>query len=388
MWQFVIDKILLIGAFQAFFLAALIFRKKTKARHDYLMGAWLVFLGVYVSGYVFAPPGYFTRHPWLIKFYLSLLLLNGPLLWGYVAALIIPGFKLTQRSLFHSIPFLLVLSCLLGFVSSHDIFSVAGSTEAFNQQQISAVFLLGLLIVAASVPYYIVWSLQLLNKHQKNITEEFSSLEKVNLTWLQNLVFLLGIAWICLMVIFFIHHVLLLFADDFCINGLFLTLSVFVILVGYFGLNQPAIFTVQLAPDLAKTEREGAKYTGSSLKEEDLQRYLVQLNDYLMGEKPYLNPQLSLSQLSAKTGIPAHYLSRIVNEHHGQNFFDFINSFRIEEFKRRLADPTWKNFTLLAIAFDCGFNSKSAFNRFFKKVEGVSPSEYKKLRGIAERAVL
>jgi AraC-like DNA-binding protein len=84
--------------------------------------------------------------------------------------------------------------------------------------------------------------------------------------------------------------------------------------------------------------------------------------------------------LAEETEIPAHYLSRIINEHHGQNFFDFINSFRIEEFKRRLADPHYKNFTLLAIAFDCGFNSKSAFNRFFKKVEGISPSEYKKIQ--------
>ena len=386
MWQFVIDKILLIGAFQAFFLAALIFRKKAKARHDYLMGAWLIFLGAYVSGYAFAPSGYFARHPWLIKLYLSLLLLNGPILWGYVAALIQPGFRLTSRSFLHLFPFLLVLSCLLGFVSSHDIVSVAGSTGTLHQQQISAVFLLALLIVAVSVPYYIVWSLRLLNKHQKNITEEFSSLEKVNLQWLQNLVYLLGIAWICLMVIFFIHHVLQLFSDDFCINGLFLTLSVFVILVGYFGLNQPAIFTTQLVFDSAKNEKEEAKYTGSSLKEEDLQRYLVQLNHHLLGEKLYLNPQLSLSQLAAETGIPAHYLSRIINEHHGQNFFDFINSFRIDEFKRRLSDPGYQNFTLLAIAFDCGFNSKSAFNRFFKKVEGISPSEFKKIS--VERAGL
>lgn len=388
MWQFVVDKILLIGAFQAFFLAALIFRKKAKAIHDYLMGAWLIFLGAYVSGYAFAPTDYFIHHPWLIKLYLSLLLLNGPLLWGYVSALIRPGFRLTQRSLLHLIPFLLILSGLLQFVSSDVIVWVAGSTGALQQQQISVMFLSALFFIAVSVPYYIVWSLRQLNKHQKKITEEFSSLEKVNLTWLQNLVILLGVAWICLMVIFFIHHVLLLFTDDFCINGLFLTLSLFVIQVGYFGLNQPAIFTMQLVFDSAKNGREEVKYTGSSLKEEDLQRYLVQLNDHLGWKKPYLNPQLSLSQLAYETDIPAHYLSRIINEHHGQNFFDFINSFRIGEFKRRLSDPAYQNFTLLAIAFDCGFNSKSAFNRFFKKVEGVSPSEYKKLSTVGERASL
>jgi AraC-like DNA-binding protein len=380
MWQFVIDKILLIGAFQAFFLAALIFRKKSKARHDYLMGVWLIFLGIYVSVYSIAPQDYFVQRPWLIKLYLSMLLLNGPFLLGYVSALIQSDFKLSSRLFLHFIPFLLVLSCLFFFISSSDILSAAETSRTLHQQKIPLLFLLVLFVVAISVPYYIVWTERLLKRHRQNVADEFSSLGKVNLIWLRNLILLLGIAWISLVVIFFIHHVLLLFPDDFCINGLFLTLSVFVILVGYFGLNQPAIFTVPNTLASSKAAKEDTKYTGSSLKEEDLQRYLIQLGDHLAKNKSFLNPQISLYQLAEETEIPAHYLSRIINEHHGQNFFDFINSFRIEEFKRRLADPHYKNFTLLAIAFDCGFNSKSAFNRFFKKVEGISPSEYKKIQ--------
>jgi len=93
--------------------------------------------------------------------------------------------------------------------------------------------------------------------------------------------------------------------------------------------------------------------------------------------KPYLDPDLTLAGLSAMLNLPQHHLSRVINEHYGNNFFDFINRYRIEEVKQRIPDPAYGNLTLLGIAFDCGFNSKSAFNRLFRKYTGITPSEYK-----------
>jgi AraC-like DNA-binding protein len=74
--------------------------------------------------------------------------------------------------------------------------------------------------------------------------------------------------------------------------------------------------------------------------------------------------------------MPPHVLSRVINDGFGKNFFDFINTYRIEEFKRRADDPHYKNFTLLGIAYEVGFNSKSAFNRSFKKITGQTPREH------------
>ena len=343
--QSLVDNILLIGSFQAFFLTALLIKKKEKSVHDFIIGAWMIFLGLYVSVYALSPTGFFLRNPWLISFYISLLLLIGPFLFWYVRSLIRTHFNPFRDILWHLLPFLL-----------------------FN---------FFLIITAISVPFYILWSILLLRKHRKTIADNFSSTEKRNLIWLRNLIVLLGITWIALVTILFVHHVLDLFSDDFCIHGLFLTLSIFIIVVGYFGLHQYSVYTTHDVLPEAESKENNTKYAGSALKEEDIQKYLISLSDYMITEKPYLNNQLTLHQLAEEVNILPHYLSRIINEYHHQNFFDFINIFRVDEFKNRISDSHFKNYTLLAIAFDCGFNSKSAFNRLFKKVTGFTPSEYK-----------
>ena len=98
----------------------------------------------------------------------------------------------------------------------------------------------------------------------------------------------------------------------------------------------------------------------------------------MVSQKPYLDPDLTLPGLADELDIPSHYLSQIINERIGSNFFDFINQHRVEEIKRRIADPSYAHYSLLGIAFESGFNSKSAFNRVFKKLTGRTPSEFKR----------
>ena len=93
--------------------------------------------------------------------------------------------------------------------------------------------------------------------------------------------------------------------------------------------------------------------------------------------KPYLNPDLTLLQLASEINITPHLLSQIINDHFELNFFDYINQYRVQEFKAAVTDPKNKNYSLLGIAFECGFNSKSAFNRMFKKSTGLTPSQFK-----------
>jgi AraC-like DNA-binding protein len=377
--QLLIDKILLIGGFQAFFLAALLIKKKEKALHDFIIGLWLVFLGLYVSVYSLSPEGFFLRNPWLISFYISLLLLIGPFLFWYVKSLIYTNFKPFHKLFLHLLPFFLFNLYLTIFFSYDDFLKSIQSIKGSIVIELPFPYYIFLFITAISIPYYILWSIHLLRAHRKIITNNFSSLEKRNLIWLRNLIIMLGITWILLVAIFFIHHVLLSFSDDFCINGLFLTLSVFIILVGYLGLYQYAIFTSRDSFSPVEDSEDTIKYSGSSLKEEDIQKYRILLDEYMKMGKPYLNNQLTLYQLAEEVNIPPHYLSRIINAYYQQNFFEFINRYRVDEFKKRLIDPKFKNYTLLAIAFDCGFNSKSSFNRLFKKDTGSTPSEYKDL---------
>ena len=93
-------------------------------------------------------------------------------------------------------------------------------------------------------------------------------------------------------------------------------------------------------------------------------------------QKLYCNSELSLAELASRLNTQPNHLSQVINEREGKNFYDYINSLRIEEFKQLSAGADSRKYTLLALAQQCGFNSKSSFNRYFKKVTGQSPSEF------------
>ena len=102
----------------------------------------------------------------------------------------------------------------------------------------------------------------------------------------------------------------------------------------------------------------------------------VLVADYMQQHKPYLNPSLTIHELAAGLQLPPHVLSKVINDGFGQNFFDFVNAYRVDEFKHLMAAPQARQYTLLAVALEVGFNSKTAFNRAFKKQTEQTPREY------------
>ena len=118
------------------------------------------------------------------------------------------------------------------------------------------------------------------------------------------------------------------------------------------------------------------KYLKSGLKKDDAKIYLAKLKEFMQAEKPYLDNTLGLKDLAKFIDITTNQLSQLLNEQLNQNFYDFVNSYRIEKFKEMIKDPKNSGFTLLALAYECGFNSKTTFNTFFKKSTGKTPSQY------------
>jgi AraC-like DNA-binding protein len=98
----------------------------------------------------------------------------------------------------------------------------------------------------------------------------------------------------------------------------------------------------------------------------------------LRNEKPYLDPQVSLSNLSEKLSISTKHLSQVINQSFNKNFFDFVNTYRIQEFQQILTDSRDDKLTVLEVMFQAGFNSKSSFNTAFKKETGLTPTEFRK----------
>ena len=95
-------------------------------------------------------------------------------------------------------------------------------------------------------------------------------------------------------------------------------------------------------------------------------------------DKLFLNPDLSLDTLAAKLDVTSKKLSQTINETFNQNFFEYINTYRIEEAKQIFENTSDSRLTVLEVMYDCGFNSKSSFNTIFKAKTGITPSEYKK----------
>jgi AraC-like DNA-binding protein len=215
--------------------------------------------------------------------------------------------------------------------------------------------------ISLSGVFYVTWSALLLRKHRNNIRDQFSDLEKINLQWLRVLTYGLGGIW--LLVILFRNDVLILAG-----------VVVFVFLIGFFGIRQAEIF--KPGQPLADGDEQKKKYPKSGLSEEasaKLHQALIQL----MSEGAlYKKSDLSINDLSSELGVHPNYLSQIINQKEKKNFYDFVNTYRFNEFKRLIAMQKNRQYTLLSLAFDCGFSSKSSFNRYFKKATGKTPSEY------------
>ncbi|MCB0564110.1 MAG: helix-turn-helix domain-containing protein [Phaeodactylibacter sp.] len=150
--------------------------------------------------------------------------------------------------------------------------------------------------------------------------------------------------------------------------------------LGYYTMRQPEIFKLP-APDAPPSEQgQEEEERAASMGEQEMKEIKEQLEQAMDKSQPYRNPGLNLNSLAEMAGTSPHSLSRVINEGYGMNFNDFVNSYRIEEFKRLAQQEDYQNHTLLAIAFIVGFNSKSAFNRSFKKLEDCTPREY--LKGV------
>ena len=135
----------------------------------------------------------------------------------------------------------------------------------------------------------------------------------------------------------------------------------------------PAASAVALAPETSVAA--GQPIPVPETADPELVRWVARLTALMVTDRPYLVPELTLPELAARLGTNTSVLSRVINNGFGQNFNDYVNEHRVREAERRLRDPRFRHYTLLAVALESGFNSKSTFNRVFKKLRGATPSE-------------
>lgn len=220
--------------------------------------------------------------------------------------------------------------------------------------------------------YMVVCFILILN-YRKEIKHYFSSIEKLNLTWMLYVVGAFFIMWMIDLISFILSYMRMIGGTEEMYFAFFSILInfVFAVLIFYKALLHPEIFTGILKVESAP------KYEQSKLSEEKKAEYLSRLERYFSQQKPFLNPSLTISDVASDLQISSKYISQIINESLHKNFYDFINSYRIEESKRLLLEDLKSDKTVLEILYDSGFNSKSAFNTAFKKHTGTTPTTYR-----------
>ncbi len=374
------DIIFLFGAVQAFFLSLLLLSKKNKSTGDYVLCIWMVFIGFHLLDTYFHSSCVVLKYPHLMAIGHNFPILQGPFMFIYVLVMIDKEGRFKSVYWFHAIPFLFATLYLF-----YDFYFLTASEKISYVKQLQSVGLsyelkiIWILKVFVG-PIYVIWSLIKLKGHAKNIAQNFSYSERINLNWLKYVITGLGFVWISVLITTFYR---IYFPQIQFIPGgsiIYLALTAVVFFLGYFGFKQQIIYINESEERVEKASEEetSVPYKKSGLVVKTSKEYMKQLLNYMDKEKPYLHGKLSLKEVSYSLGISVHHLSQAINEQTGKNFFDFINKYRVEEVKTRLADSKNEQFTLLAIAFDCGFNSKSSFNSIFKKTTGFTPSEYSK----------
>ncbi len=359
--------IFLFGISISFFLLLLLILKKDKIQADKVLLIWLAVVAIHQALFYIDYSGLIASYGWLVGLEIPFPLLHGPLLFLYTSSLI-KGSNRKKRlpSWVHFIPFILITIYLIPFFlkpTEHKLFVFENDGAG---QEIFVI--INFVLIIASGVGYIIGTLFLINSHQKNIREQFSNTDKVNLKWLQYLTYGLSGIWI---IVFLGNPV-----------WTFLSVALFVLTIGLFGIRQGKIFALEAtssaAPDQEATQpnQNQKRYLNSGLSDKRKKLIENKMTHLMEIEKAYLNPDLSLTLLANQLESQPNSISQYINEELGVSFYDFINSLRVEEFKRLIVIPKYQNYKLIEVAYDCGFNSKSSFNRSFKKIEGRTPSQY------------
>jgi AraC-like DNA-binding protein len=218
--------------------------------------------------------------------------------------------------------------------------------------------------------YYIKRSLDILSTYKIAIKLNYSNISNMDIRWIQNLLY--G----CLT---FVSIDIVTRIFDFFYIGLgyitMFSIILFVAYLGYYGINQSKILLPGFLIDKKEKEKTNSL---SNYNDEDITGLLNKLKAELVENKLYLDENLDLKMLSQQLNITDKKLSTLLNVHLDTTFYEYINHYRVDAVKKMITSPENDKYTLLAIAHECGFNSKASFNRVFKKETGLSPSQYRK----------
>lgn len=334
---------------------------------------------IFLGGYIY------PNYPALGIFLSSQVFFKMPLLYLYLVSIVFSGFKLKWTHLWHGLPFLVNF---IVFIPRFYTVGTEGQLEYLLSQTASDRHIevqFSYIILHLQIFVYLIFSFILVNKYRRLLLENYSNASLFNYKWLFQFLIIISIEFI----VASLKNIFMFFgSEDAYFYSMLITSLVamaYVIWMVLKTMRHPELFRgidskLQLVTNLLKNESSANTYNLSDKVDSpsNFNEKVQVLNNYMIENEPFLNPSLTIYDLSKQLNFQTRDISLLINHELNQHFFDFVNGFRIRKAMEMLADPGKKEFTILEILYDIGFNSKSSFNTAFKKYTQLTPTEYRR----------
>jgi AraC-like DNA-binding protein len=361
-----------LSAGSVLFLAFLVFTnpRKVNIKGNRWMAFFFVCLFIMLIDQPLFTNKIYHNYPHLLGFESFLIFAIAPALYLSVSHYISLEKKLKKIEYLHFLPTLLVFPLIMSTV----LMSKAEKLQIINET-ITIEYVENdpfTYVLLFQMTLYIVLAIFKLLNHQKNIKLFASDTSGIDLIWLKNTMF--GVATMMIFWILEIHLYSFPFFSKISTIGYFVAIYI----IGYYVFRQAEIYPFKETEkrEIKEIIEETSSGKTQRVSDEELENLKAKLSHLMGTEKLYLDETLSLPKLAEKVEISIHNLSYVLNEGFQENFFQFVNRYRIDEAKSLLLSPRYQQLSMLGIAYESGFSSKTTFNTTFKKITGISPSEF------------
>lgn len=311
--------------------------------------------------------GHTIDHYWVPYFLVFALMLKGPTLFLYVASITRAQFALKPIHLAHLAPAVVSVTIMAIFgIHGNDMRHMWAMGEDSPEALVAFLW-----DSAKLVPLvYALAAVVLVQRYRSELKDEYSLFSNTEPRWLNILTLGFFASWTWSMVV----HIIAKYASEETADYLGIADNY----ITFILINALFTYSLVYAHQLLTTRTEETRAPSEDVPSEPA---IEQVKHAMEQDKVFLRANLNIEQFSAIIDLPVKDVSSVINKHFGTNFFEFVNSYRVEEAKQLLSDPSQADKTILDILLESGFNSKSAFHRFFKRLAGMPPSEYRKQHG-------
>jgi AraC-like DNA-binding protein len=402
--------IALLGAIQGLFLAGALATKRRNRTANRLLAATMIAFSIYLATTAYHAGGYEQVFPHFFGAAHPLPFLFGPLVYLYAITAANRDRGLTRRDALHFAPFAAVVIIAL------PVYLMSGPEKlAFYEQMRRDGVPLDIAVVnqlkLVSGVIYATATIVFLRRHRERVKASYSSVERVNLRWLVWLAAAAAGVWLLAVVVQILEAtgVAVIAIGEAAIS---LSIAALVYGIGYMGLRQPEIFRYETAeyripaelrlapvapaappsepvaeqvppvePESPGAASVASRYERSGLSDLEAARLERALLTAMDRDRPWRDSDLTLADLASRLDTTPHKLSEVLNSGIGLTFYDFVNGYRVREVQRRITAGDARKVTMLTLALEAGFASKSTFNMVFKKHTNQTPSDYRQAAG-------